>query len=185
MLDHIRFTLIHEHNTSGSYAILFFTARDFSFTTRHIHNWASFLLWPSHFFPSGAVSSCSPLFPSLACWMPSDLGGSSCSVISFYLFLLFMVFSRQEYWSWLPFHSLVDHFCQHSSLWPIHLGWLCISCLMASLSWEKPFITTRLWSIPVTNLFDYYSFAVSFEISNGILPYYIFFFWLFGYFGVY
>ena len=33
--------------------------------------------------------------------------------------------------------------------------------------------------------FDDYSFVISLEISNGILPYYIFFFWLFGYFGVY
>ena len=54
--------------------ILFFTAWDFTFTTRHIQNWASFLLWPSHFFLSGAVSSCPPLFPSLAYWMSSDLG---------------------------------------------------------------------------------------------------------------
>ena len=127
--------------------------------------------------------SCPPLFPSLAYWMPSDLGGSSCSVISFYLFLLFMVFSRQEYWSWLPFHPLMDHFCQHSSWWLIHHGWLCIPWLMASLSCENTFITTRLWSIPVPNCFDYYSFTVSFEISNDILPYYIFFFWLFGCFG--
>ena len=87
LLDHIWFTLIHERNISGSYAILFFTAWDFTFTTRHIHNWASFLLWSSHFFLSGTVSSCPPLFPSLACWMPSDLGDSSCSVIIFLPFL--------------------------------------------------------------------------------------------------
>ena len=41
--------LIHGYNIPGSYAILFFGALDFTFTTRHIHNGVSFLLWPSHF----------------------------------------------------------------------------------------------------------------------------------------
>ena len=50
LLDHIQFTLIHGSNIPGSYAILFFTALDFTFTTRHIHNWMLFPLWPSHFF---------------------------------------------------------------------------------------------------------------------------------------
>ena len=40
----------------GSYAILFFTASDFAFTTRYIHVWASFPLWLRLFIPSGAVS---------------------------------------------------------------------------------------------------------------------------------
>ena len=35
------------------------------FTTRHIHNWASFLLWPSHFILSRATRNCSPFFPSI------------------------------------------------------------------------------------------------------------------------
>ena len=43
-------------NISGSYAILFFTALDFTFITRHIHNWALFPLWFSLFIPSGAIS---------------------------------------------------------------------------------------------------------------------------------
>ena len=42
-------------------------------------------------------------------WAPTDLGSSSFSVLSFCLFILFMGFSRQEYWSDLPFPSLVDH----------------------------------------------------------------------------
>ena len=41
-------------------------------------------------------------------WAPTDLG-SSFSVLSFCLFILFMGFSRQEYWSGLPFPSPVDH----------------------------------------------------------------------------
>ena len=42
-------------------------------------------------------------------WAPTDLGSSSFSGLSFCLFILFMGFSRQEYWSGLPFSSPVDH----------------------------------------------------------------------------
>ena len=45
----------------------------------------------------------------VAYWAPTDLVSSSFSVLSFCLFILFMGFSRQEYWSGLPFHSPVDH----------------------------------------------------------------------------
>ena len=44
-----------------------------------------------------------------AYWAPTDLGSSSFNVLSFYLFILFIGFSRQEYWSGLPFPSPVDH----------------------------------------------------------------------------
>ena len=47
-------------------------------------------------------------WPPVAYWAPTDLGRSSFSVLSFHLFLLFMGFSRQEYWSGLPFPSPVD-----------------------------------------------------------------------------
>ena len=43
-----------------------------------------------------------------AYWTPSDIEGSSSSVISFCLFILFMGFLRQEYWSGLPFSPPVD-----------------------------------------------------------------------------
>ena len=42
-------------------------------------------------------------------WAPYDLRSSSFSVLSFCLFILFMGFSKQEYWSGLPFPSTVDH----------------------------------------------------------------------------
>ena len=129
--------------------------------------------------------SCLPLFPSLAYWMPSDLGGSSCSVISFSLFLLFMVFSRQEYWSWLPFHALVDHFLKALFIMT-HPSWVTLYTMADSFTeFWKPLHHYKAVIHTSTKLFDYYSFAVSFENSNGILPYYIFLFWLFGYFGVY
>ena len=48
MIDYIQFIMIHGLNIPGSYAKLFFTAWDFTFTTRCIHNWASFPLLSSH-----------------------------------------------------------------------------------------------------------------------------------------
>ena len=45
----------------------------------------------------------------VAYWTSTDLGSSSFSILSFCLFILFMGFSRQEYWSGLPFPSPVDH----------------------------------------------------------------------------
>ena len=45
----------------------------------------------------------------VAYWAPNNLGSSPFSVLSFCLFILFMGFSRQEYWSGLPFRSPVDH----------------------------------------------------------------------------
>ena len=80
------------------------------FSTRHIHNWGSFLLWPSHFIISGAISIALCSSP-VVYWTPSNLGGraSSSSVISFYLFKLSMGFFRQEFWSGFPFPSPVDH----------------------------------------------------------------------------
>ena len=58
----------------------------------------------------------------VAYWAPTDLGSSSFSVLSFCLFILFMGFSRQEYWSGLPFPSLV-RIC--SSWGYIFFGNLC------------------------------------------------------------
>ena len=45
----------------------------------------------------------------VAFWAPNDLGSSSFGILSFCLFILFTGFSRQEYWSGLPFSSPVDH----------------------------------------------------------------------------
>ena len=61
---------------------------------------------------------CSPI----AYWAPTNLGSSSFSILSFCLFILFMGFSRQEYW--VVCHSLLQWitFCQNSPLWPVLLG---------------------------------------------------------------
>ena len=59
-------------------------------------------------------------------WAPTNLGSSSFCVLLFCLFILFMGFSRQEYWSGLPFLSLVDHILSelstmaHPSLVALH-----------------------------------------------------------------
>ena len=58
----------------------------------------------SSFFPE-LLLCCSPV----QYWAPTDLEGSSFSVLFFCLFIMFMGFSRLEYWSGLPFPSPVDH----------------------------------------------------------------------------
>ena len=45
----------------------------------------------------------------VAYWAPTDLESSFFNILSFCLFILFMGFSRQEYWSGLLFPSPVDH----------------------------------------------------------------------------
>ena len=89
----------------GSYAILLFTTSDFASITRHIHSWVLVLLWLCLFILSGVIS---PLFSCsiLGTYKP---GSSSFNVISFCLFILLMGFSREEYWSGLPFPSPMDH----------------------------------------------------------------------------
>ena len=59
----------------------------------------------------------------VAYWASTDLGTSSFSILSFCLFILFMGFSRQEYWSGLPFPFPVDHIVSDLSTMPAHLGW--------------------------------------------------------------
>ena len=54
---------------------------------------------------------------------PTDQGSSSFSVLPFCLFILFMGFSRQEYWSGLPFPSPVDDILSDLSTIACHLGW--------------------------------------------------------------
>ena len=71
----------------------------------NIHNWVLFLLWLHLFIFSGVIYPSSPV----AYWAPTNLGNSSFSVLYFCLFILFRGFSRQEYWSGLPFPSPVDH----------------------------------------------------------------------------
>ena len=56
-------------------------------------------------------------------WASANLGSSSFSVISF---CSFMEFSRQEYWSGLPFPSPVDHILSELSTMA-HPSWMSLS----------------------------------------------------------
>ena len=59
------------------------------------------------------------LISPIAYWVTTDPGSSSFSVLSFCLFIMFMRFSRQEYWSRFPFPSPVDHV--------LSMAWLTVS----------------------------------------------------------
>ena len=58
----------------------------------------------------------------VAYWATTDLGSSSFSILSFCLFILFMGFSRQGYWSGLPFPSPVDHILTECELPDVQAG---------------------------------------------------------------
>ena len=68
----------------------------------------------------------------VAYWAPTDLGSSSFSVLYFCLFILFMEFSRQEYWSGLPFPSPMNRILSELSTvtrlsWVVLNAWLIVS----------------------------------------------------------
>ena len=125
--------LIHGHNIPGSYALLFFTASDFTSITSHIYTWVLFLPWLLLFF----FLELFLYYPPVAYWAPTSLGCSSFSVISLCLSILFRGSQGKNVEVICP--SLLQQitFCQNSPPWPIRLG----SGLIASLS------LTRLWSM--------------------------------------
>ena len=105
VFDPFQFALIHGPNIPGSYAVFLFTSSDLASINSHITNGCWFCL-------GSVLSSFLELFfhwAPVAYWAPTNLRSSSFSVIPFCLFILFMGFSRQEYWSGLPFPSPVDH----------------------------------------------------------------------------
>ena len=67
----------------------------------------------------------------VAYWAPTDLGSLSFSVLSFCLFVLFMGFSRHEYWSGLPFPSPVDHILSDLSTMTL-LFWMALHSMAQS-----------------------------------------------------
>ena len=71
----------------------------------------------------------------IACWAPTDLGSSSFCVLSFCLFMLFMGFSRQEYWSGLPFPSPVDHILSWITM--THTSWVALHGMAHSCHWVR------------------------------------------------
>ena len=120
------------------------------------------------------------LFRSLSCFFlelffhwspvaylaPPYLGSSSFNVISFCLFILFMGFSRQEFWSGLPFPSPVDYVL--SELSTVSPSWVARHCIahsffeldeavvhviiLVSFLWLWFFILSALWWIRIRGL---------------------------------
>ena len=76
-------SLIHGPNIPGSYAMLFFTALNFTSFTCHIHNWALFSLWLHVFIISEAIS---PLFAILGIYRPGKF------IFQYHIFLPFHTF---------------------------------------------------------------------------------------------
>ena len=115
VFDHFQFALIQGPSIPSSYAVLLFTALDFTSISSHIHNRVLFLLRLHLFILSGVISS----LISSSILGTYHLGSPSFSVLSFCLFILFMGLSRQEYWSGLPFLSPLDHILSEITRWSI------------------------------------------------------------------
>jgi len=108
-------------NTPGSYAILFFTASDFTCITSHIHNCALFTLWLSLFSLSGVIS---PVF-SRSLLGTYHLGSSSFSAIYFFPFHIVHGVLKARMGSQLPLGRWI---CSKQTLFcfmVVLLLWLC------------------------------------------------------------
>ena len=124
---------------------MFFTVSDLASITSHIHSWVLF------FF--GSVSSFFlELFlhwPPVAYWAPTNLGSSYFSILPFCFFILFLGFSRQEYWSGLPFPSPVDHIL--SECGPLFSCNLKNDRMISVCFQGKPFNVTEIQVYPPTS----------------------------------
>ena len=126
--------------------MLFFTALDFTFTTRHIHNWALFLLWLRLFIPSGAISPV--FFSSLLVHLSLVHERVHLSVSYFFPF---------SYCSWHSQGKNTEVFChsllqwttfhQKSPLWPVRLGWPYRAWLIVSLSYRRLYSMWSVWLV--------------------------------------
>ena len=96
-------------------------------------------------------------FSPVAYWATIDLGSSSFNVISFCLFIVFMGFSRHEYWSGLPCPSPVDHVLLELSTMT-HPSWAALRDMIHSfIELDKAVVLVWLdWLV-----FCEYGFSVS------------------------
>ena len=127
----MQFALIHGSNIPGSYAILFFTALDFSppntSTTEHLFHFGS----SSSFFLELLVIV--PCSSRVAYWTPSGLGDA-------YLLVSYLFTFSNCLWNSHSKNTGVycclllqwTTFCQNSSLWLVCLGWSSTASLIAS-----------------------------------------------------
>ena len=98
-------------------------------------------------------------FSPVAFWAPTDTGSLSLSVLSFCLFILFMEFSRQKYWSDLPFPSPMGYILSEVSTMTCP-SWVALHSMAHSFIELDKAVTVR-WN----------SILVDREISNLILIY--------------
>ena len=86
------------------------------------------------------------LWSPVAYWAPTELGSPSFSILSFCLFILFMGFSRQEYWSGLPFPTPVDHILSDLSTMTL-LSWVALWAWLGFIELDKAVVrlTSFLW----------------------------------------
>ena len=112
-----------------------------------------------HCFLFGSVSSFFlELFLNsspVAYWAPTNLGNSSFCVLSFCLFILFMGFSRQEYWSGLPFLSPMDTVLSEMwmkafAIWEEMRSFASNSGSQLAAGWNHlwGFINKKCWLLP-------------------------------------
>ena len=102
----------------------------------------------------------------VAYWAPTDLGSFSFSVLSFCLFILFMGFSRQEYWSGLPFPSPVDHILSDLSTMT-RLSWVALGAWLCFIELDKAVVLVWLdWLVFFFFFFKLVSHSVYFIWYN-------------------
>ena len=92
----------------------------------------------------------------VAYWARTDLGSSPFSCLSFCLFILFMGFSRQEYWSGLPFPSPVNHILSYLSTMTCR-SWVAPWAWLSFIELDKAVVHV----IRLTIVFCGYGFSVS------------------------
>ena len=116
-------------------------ASDFTSITSHIYNWVLFFLCSISSFFLELFLYWSPI----AYWAPTILESSSLIVLSFCLFILFMGFSRQEYWIGLPFSSPVDSVLSELSTMT-RLSWVALHGMAHSfLESDKAVVHVIRW----------------------------------------
>ena len=102
-------------------------------------------------------------YSPVAYWALIDLGSSSFSILSFCLFILFMGFSRQEYWSGLPFPSPVDHILSDLSTMT-RPSWVAPHAWLSFIELDKAVILVWLDPTPTPKqilFFDFYCLQLS------------------------
>ena len=102
----------------------------------------------------------------VAYWAPNDVGSSSFGILSFCLFIHFMGFSRQEYWSGLPVPSPVDHILSDLSAMT-HPSWVAPRALLSFTELDKAVVL--VWLDWLVSCNTYHLTWVSFTLGVGYL----------------